>query len=186
MTSKDRSEGTSPDEFVERLKVLVAENIAGTRQLVTRLGSIVREADQAVSAGRAGERTDTKALLFRWLDFNLASYSVVNIHGLALLNGLLSAAQRTLIPETTVARESRPPAAPRVDLRLSGRDGDRATTGFVIENQFDQPLSVTFESSPLVPTTGPPLPASLVSFEPPRVRDRAAGARRHPGDRHDY
>jgi hypothetical protein len=169
MTSKGRSEGTSPDEFVERLKVLVGENIAGSRQLVTRLRNIVREADQAVSAGAAGDRTDPKELLFRWLDFNLASYSVVNTHGLALLNGLLSAAQGTLIPEPAAARQSHPAAAPRVDLRLSGRHGERAATGFVIENQFDEPLSVTFESSPLAPATGARLPASLVSFEPPTL-----------------
>jgi hypothetical protein len=169
MTSKGRSEGMSPDEFVERLKVLVAENIAGSRQLVMRLRNIVREADEAVSAGRGRDRTDAKVLLFRWLDFNLASYSVVNTHGLALLNGLLSAAQSTLIPAPAPARDPRSAAALPVDLRLSGRDGERAATGFVIENRFDQPLSVTFESTTLVPTTGAALPASLVSFEPPTL-----------------
>ncbi len=160
MVSTGRSERTSPDEFVERLKVLVANNIGGSKQLLTRFSNFVREADQAVTTSRAAGRPDAQALLSRWLDFNLESYSVLSAQSLALLNGLLSAAQSTLIPKTA------PAAPPRVELRLSGRHGEQATTSFVIENHFDRPLSVGFESAALIPSTGPALPASLVSFEP--------------------
>ncbi len=166
MASRGSSGRTSPDEFVERLKELVAANVAGSTQLVTRFSDFVREASQAVGTRPGGERTDAEALLSRWLDFNLASYSVVSAQGLALLNGLLSAAESTLIPKAPPAPVAKATPAARVELRLSGRHGERATTGFVIENHFDRPLAVTFESKDLVPTVGASLPASLVSFEP--------------------
>jgi hypothetical protein len=167
MVSKGHLERTSPGEFIERLKYLIANNLTESERLLTRFRALVREANQAVSSGRAGERPSAEALLSRWLDFNLQSYSVVSTQSVALLNGLLTAAQSTLIPKPVLAPDARATAAPRVELRLSGRHGERATTGFVIENQFDRPLEVRFESTALLPaTTGPELPASLVSFEP--------------------
>jgi hypothetical protein len=167
MVSTGRSERTSPGEFIERLKYLIANNITESERLLTRFRGLVREANQAVGTGGAGERPNAETLLSRWLDFNLASYSVVSTHSLALLNGLLSAAQSTLISKAAPAPDARATATPRVELRLSGRHGERATTGFVIENQFDRPLEVRFESTALIPaTTGPELPAPLVSFEP--------------------
>jgi hypothetical protein len=167
MVSTGRSNRTSPGEFIERLKHLIANNVAESERLLTRVRGLAREANQTVSTGRTGERPNAEALLSRWLDFNLASYSVVSTQSLALLNGLLSAAQSTLIPNAASAPDARATATPRVELRLSGRHGERATTGFVIENQFDHPLDVRFESAALVSTTtGSELPASLVSFEP--------------------
>jgi hypothetical protein len=166
MVSTGRSGRTSPDEFIERLRELVAANIAGSTQVVARFSDFIQEVFKAVGTDPAGERTDAKALLSRWLDFNLASYSVVTTSSLALLNGLLSAAESTLIPKAAPAPGTMPFPAPRVELRLSGRHGDRATSGFVLENYFDRPLVVTFESADLIPETGPPLPAALISFEP--------------------
>jgi hypothetical protein len=165
MASRGPSGQRSPDEFIERLKELVAADVAARTQLKARFSDFVREASQAVGTGRAGERTDAQALLSRWLDFNLESYSVVSAQGLALLNGLLSAAERTLIPQAP-APDTRATPAARVELRLSGRHGERATTGFVVENHFNRPLAVTFQSTDLVSKTGASLPASLVSFEP--------------------
>ena len=166
MASRGPSGRTSPDEFVERLKELVAANIAGRTQLEARLGAFIREASRAVAGSQSGERTDAQALLSRWLNFNLESYSAINAQGLALLNELLSAAERTLLPGAAPATGTQAPAATRVELRLSGRHGERATTGFAIENHFNRPLSVTFESTDLVSKTGASLPASIVSFEP--------------------
>lgn len=161
MDSRGPSGRITPDEFVERLKELVAANVAGSSQLVSRFSELVRAASEAASTSRGSERTDAETLLSRWLDFNLASYSVVSAQSLALLNGLISAAESTLIRTVPSAT-----TAPRVELRLSGRHGERATTGFVIENNFDRPLAVTFEATELTPAAGPPLPASLVSFQP--------------------
>jgi hypothetical protein len=170
MDSTGHSGRTTPDEFVERLKELVAANVAGSTQLVTRLSDLVREASQAVTTESAGERPNAELLLSRWLDFNLASYSVVSAQSLALLNGLISAAERTLIPKApSPATPKGTTPTPRVELRLSGRYGERATTSFVIENNFDRPVAVTFEATELVPTAGASLPASLVSFQPTTI-----------------
>src|SRR5262245_31175742 len=122
MVSTGRSGRTSPDEFIDRLKELVANNNLANKQLLTRLGNLVREAE-VVSRGGAGERLDAEALLSRWLDYNLASYSVVSTHTVALLNGLLSAVQSTLIANPASQPDAQATAAPRVELRLSGRHG---------------------------------------------------------------
>ncbi len=166
MVARDPSGRKSPEEFVEELKELVAANVAGNAQLVTRFNDFIRDAAKAVGAGRAGEPANAAALLSRWLDFNLASYSVVSTHGLALLNGLLSAAENALLPKAPSAPGARPTPEPRVELRLEGRPGDRVTSAFLVENHFDRPLDVTFEAGDLIPATGPSLPASLTAFEP--------------------
>ena len=166
MASQGSSGRTSPDEFVERLREVSAANASGRKQLLRRFGAFVQEAAQAVGTGQSGQRTDAGALLARWLDFNLESYSLVNVQGLALLNGLLSAAERALIPTTASAPDTPGMPAPRIELRLSGRHGERATTRFAIENHFDRPLAVAFQSTDLISKTGTSLPASLVSFEP--------------------
>ena len=170
MVFRDPSGRKSPEEFVEQLKELVAANVAGSTQLVARFNDFVRDAARAVGPGRAGEPTDEAVtLLSRWLDFNLASYSVVSTHGLALLNGLLSAAESTLIPKAPRAPDARPSPAPHVELRLSGRHGERVTSGFVVENHFDRAFAVTLQCGDLIPVTGKALPASLVAFEPAKL-----------------
>jgi hypothetical protein len=166
MASRGPSGRTSPDEFVERLKELVAANVVESSRLVTRFNDFVRTALQSAGARGAGERADSQELLSRWLEFNLESYSVVNAQSMLLLNGLLSAAENTFMPKASGVPGSGAKPSPRIELRLSGHHGERATTGFVIENHFDHPLAITFESTELVATAGPSLPASLVSFEP--------------------
>jgi hypothetical protein len=161
MVTSEPSERKSPEEFVEQLRALVADNIAGNAQLLTRLTSLIQEAVK--SAGSPSrEPPSPAALLSRWLDFNLASYSVVSTHGLAIMSGLLTAAEAALLPKPS----PRPGAPPRVELRLEGQPGDRVTSAFMVENHFDRPLEVSLEGGDLVPATGAALPASLLTFEP--------------------
>jgi hypothetical protein len=155
----------SPDEFLQRLKELVSKNIEGNTQLLLRFGDLLKDASAAVSSSARTGESNADVLLSRWLDFNLAVYSVVSTQGLVLLNELMNTAQSTLIPKPP----GRTTAAQRVELQLSGRRGERASTGFVIENLFSEPLAVTFESTALMPRDGPVLPASLVHFDPPTL-----------------
>lgn len=167
MSSRDPFDRKSQDQFVEQLKTLVAANIAGSTQLLARFNDFVRDAAKAFAPFRTGRPADeAAALLARWLDFNLASYSVLSTQSLALLNELMSAAESTLIPKAAPAREAEPVVSPRVELRLSGRYGDRITSGFVVENYFDQPLTVTLECGELIPLTGKVLSSSRVAFDP--------------------
>jgi hypothetical protein len=165
MDSTGSSGRTSPDEFLDRLRELVSKNVDGNTQLLVRFSDFLKEASGVASAGSIG-KTDAEELLSKWLDFNLAIYSVVNTQGLALLNGLLTAAQTTLLPHSTAVPKASGTVTQPIELHLSGRHGERATTSFVIENHFSQPLTITFESGMLTPPIGPTLPASVVNFEP--------------------
>ena len=155
----------TPQEFLDQLRRLVAANAAGNTQLVGRLSRLLQNAAQSARTEAGGRPRDSVELLSGWLDFNLASYSLISTHGLALLNGLLSAAETTLIPRRPEA-EARPAPGSRVDLRVSGRPGERVTSAFLVENHHDRPLEVTIEAGELVPGNGPSLPASFVTFAP--------------------
>jgi hypothetical protein len=154
------------EEFGEQLKRLVAANLAGNAQLATRLSNFIKDAATTLRADRPREATDAAGLLSRWLEFNLKSYSVVSTHGLALVNELLSAAESALLTKEPPSAEPVPKPQPRVELRLSGRPGERVTSGFAIENHFDHPLAITFECAELTPAAGQSLPAARVEFEP--------------------
>jgi hypothetical protein len=161
MVSTGRSPRKTADEVIEQLREVFATNAAGNAQLAARFNEFVRDISKEI--GR-GERADPSELFSRWLDFNLASYAVLNRQGLALLDGLLTAARSTLIPpaiSVPIATQ-----APRAELRLSGPSGQQVRTGFVIENYFDRPLDIAFACSDLSPGAGPSLPRSLVAFEP--------------------
>jgi hypothetical protein len=166
VSARDPSRRTSAEEFVRRLKDLVAANIAGNAELVARFNKFLQDAAKAAGSARAGQTPDAATLLSRWLDLNLASYAVVSTQSLALLNGLLSAAESALLPKAPSTTGAPPAPDRRVELRLEGRPGDRIASAFLIENHFDRPLDVSFECGDLVPAEGAPLPASLVTFEP--------------------
>ena len=169
MVSTGPARRRSPEDVVDQLRELLTTSAVGNAQLMARFNDFLRDVTREV--GR-GERPDAAELFSRWLDFNLASYSILSKQSLALMDGLLSAARTTLIPSSAAgasAPTSAPTEEPRVELRLSGRQGERVATGFVIENHFDNPLDVSFECDDLTPASGKSLPATLVVFEPSRL-----------------
>ena len=149
-------------ELAAQLKALVAANTSANAQLLNRFAALLRSAVDARPATRTNLQ-DPQALVSRWLDFNVASYSVISTHSVALMNGLLAAAEKALSPPAAPAG---PPAAQPLELRVEGRPGERVTAGFVVENQFDRPLAVSVECDELMPRAGSSVPASLVTFEP--------------------
>src|ERR687898_314054 len=127
----------SPDELVDQVRATLSESAADNARLATQLSEFVREVSSEISQGR---RMDAAELFSRWVDFNLQSYSLVNKQSAALLDGLLSVARATLLPGASPTQPARPEQ--RLELRMSGHVGERVTTSFVIENQFDQQLDV--------------------------------------------
>ncbi|MGH7499352.1 MAG: hypothetical protein ACREL3_10930 [Gemmatimonadales bacterium] len=158
----------STEAFVEELKKVAATSLAGNAQLAARLNNLIRKSVRA-SGGGASQPLDPSTLLSRWLDFNLASYSIVTNHSVSFLNSLLGAAEEALLPGPLPDADTGSKPEPRVELRLEGRPGDRVSSGFLVENHFDRPLDVAFESDDLSPGRGAPLPSTLIEFEPPRV-----------------
>jgi len=173
----------SPEAFVDELKSVLSANAAGNIELASRLNALVKEGALALQASKERPSPDSSELLSRVLDFQLTAYAVVTEHSLAILNGLITSAEQTLLdtaePVTAVAQPGPRPrgaqgssrAAPRPagaaeGMQLSGRRGETLTCPFLVENQYDRGLDVSFEADPLVPDNGPPLPARLISFEP--------------------
>ena len=157
-----------PADVVDELRSIVAANVAGSVELVARLNAVVRRALADAPEAPPPEAAD---VLARLLDAGLSSYAEVNRHALALLDGLVSVAERALLPAPPEA------VATPVDVRLDGRVGERVPCPFVVENQYDQPVDVTFRAGPFVAPGRADVPASAVDFEPRRLRVPArAGA----------
>ncbi|MBI3015728.1 MAG: hypothetical protein HYY65_11885 [Candidatus Tectomicrobia bacterium] len=159
--SKGSTERMSPETFVEELKALISANLAGNVQLMARINELVKAA-----TARQKEPIDASTLFARWMEFNLASYSVISTQGMALLNGIVSAAEQALGTKARPAPEPGPSAEQKVEMRLEGRQGERVTAPFLVENRYDRALDVAFQASDLVPGSGRALPASHISFEP--------------------
>ena len=167
------AEATSPAGVVEELKSVVAASIAGNVELVARLNTVIRE---AAVAGPSAVPSDGGAVLARLIGLGIGSYAELNKHTLALLNGLVGVAERALIPSASEPSPaasstmgSAGPAGGRVDVRLDGRIGERVACPFLVENQYDQAVDVSFRSDSLGAPGHPDLPASLVTFEPHRL-----------------
>lgn len=161
MVSAGSPRQRTADDVIDQLKEILAANVSGNAQLVANFNDLVRDISKEMGSGR---RLDPGEFLSRWLDFNLASYSVVTKQSVALLDGLLEVARSTLVPSPPTTRVAAD--EPRVDLRLSGRPGEKVSTGFMIENLFDRQLDVSFECDDLKTDAGQSLSRSHVLFEP--------------------
>ncbi|MDQ3697826.1 MAG: hypothetical protein M3373_07350 [Gemmatimonadota bacterium] len=159
----------TPEDFVEELKSLVAMNVAGNVRLAARVNDLLRDATKALSAQSPGKTADPSVVLGRWLDFNLAAYSAVSTHSLALLEGVVTAAERTLARKPPHAPDDTSEAFGRAEMRLEGRTGDRVRGPFLVENQYDRAVDVRFEADDLVPASGALVAAAHIAFEPPAL-----------------
>lgn len=155
--------GRQPADVVDELRSIVAANVAGSVELVARLNAVVR---RALADAPEAPPPDAADVLARLLDAGLSSYAEVNKHALALLDGLVSVAERALLPAPAPPQAVGTP----VDVRLDGRVGERVPCPFVVENQYDQPVDVTFRAGPFVAPGRAEVPASAVDFEPRRLR----------------
>jgi hypothetical protein len=161
----------SAEDVIDELRDLVAFNATQSVELAARMNEFVQDLSRQAARGQPLPPSE---LLSRWLNFNLASYALVSKQSFAFLDGLLTIARNTLVPESGPAPVEAAPDAPLM-LQLAGRHGDRVATGFVIENHFDQPLEVSFECDDLTSPLGKPLPSSVVTFEPPTLNVPARG-----------
>ena len=161
------AEAPTPAELVEQLKALVAANVAGTVELAARLNALVR----TVAADPPAPPAGGPAVVGRLVEAGLASYAELSKHTLALLQGLVGVAERAMAPAagdgpvTSGSPDSDGPA----DLRLEGRPGERVTSAFLVENQYDQAVDVSFRADPLSASGQPDLPAGHITFEPSRL-----------------
>jgi len=158
------------EHFIDELKSLLTRSIEGNTQLASRLSALAQE------ASKGGLPTDANDLFARWLDFNLASASLVSSHSLTVLHGVLDAAERSLLGrEIPVVHDGPAPAVPNapaqgaIVVHVEGDPGETVRAPFLIANEYDRLLEVAFEASPLGTEGGATIPVDRVSFEPPSL-----------------
>lgn len=166
------------EHFIDELKTLLTRSIEGNTQLASRLSALAQE------AAKGGLPADANELFARWLDFNLASASLLNKHSLSALHGVLDAAERSLLgrdvpvvhdgpaPTAPSATPAAPPAGTTpgaIDLHVEGEPGETVRAPFLIANDYDRALEVAFEASGLRSDAGATIAVDRVSFEPPTL-----------------
>lgn len=150
------------ESFIEELKTLVTRNMEANAQIASRVSTLVQQ------ASRGGLPTDANDLFSRWLDFNLASASLLSAHSMQVMEGVVTAAERSLLGRMPPPKNGvpEPESAPPVDLHVEGRAGETVRAPFLIANEYDRPLEVTFEATALQGTSGAVIAADGVTFEP--------------------
>lgn len=153
------------ESFIEELKTLVTRNMEANAQIASRVSTLVQQ------ASRGGLPTDANELFSRWLDFNLASASLLSAHSMQVMEGVVTAAERSLLGRVPPPRNGvpEPETPPPVDVHVEGRAGETVRAPFLIANEYDRPLEVTFEATALQGASGAVIAADGVTFEPPAL-----------------
>jgi hypothetical protein len=165
MPPPESDEKQAAPSFVKEFKSLVAKNIRGNMQLVSRVNELVKNAGKSMGPDRKKDDGKQSALLIRLLDFNLASYEILSSYTLDMLNGLVSAAEISLFGKDAATAKA---ASPKVcgEIQVGGRQGERLKAPFIVENQYSAPLDISFEAGELISSVTPSLPSSHIAFEP--------------------
>lgn len=169
MPGQENAEKIAAPSRLSELKSLVARNIQGNMQLVARVNALVKNAGQSLGPQRRRNEGKQSALLTRLLDFNLASYEIMSSCTLEMLNGLISAAEISLLGQEA-ATAAAAPGKVCGEIQVEVRQGERLKAPFVVENQYNSPLDISFEASDLTAATAPALPASRIAFEPAALK----------------
>ena len=166
MPAPESAEKKAAPSFIKEFKSLMAKNMRGNMQLVSRVNELVKNAGKSLGPNRKKNDGKQSALLIRFLDFNLASYEILSSCTLDMLNGLVSAAEHSLFGKDTATPEA---ASPKVcgEIHVEVRQGERLKAPFFVENQYSAPLDISFEASELITSA-----CSLASFVAHRLRTR--------------
>jgi hypothetical protein len=151
--------------LIEEFKSLMETSIRGNMQLISRVNELVKTAGKSLGPDRKKNDGTQSSPLIRILGFSLASYSVLSACALEMLNGLVSAAEHSLLGKDTATPEA---ASPQVcgEIHVETRQGERLKAPFLVENQYSTPLDISFEASDLIASAAPALPSSHIAFEP--------------------
>ncbi len=160
----DNAEGKTASSFVKEFRSLVAKNVKGNMQIVSRLNQLVRSAGAPSRPERQQSGGKQAALLTRLMDFNLASYEVISSYTLGMLNDLVSAAETSLLGREPHSAAASPRASGEIQAKV--RQGERLKAPFVVENLHSDPVEISFEAGELTALAVPSVPASNIGFEP--------------------
>jgi hypothetical protein len=170
----DPSQDINGPKLAADLKAVLAKNIEANLQLLTRVSGMVRETarnlgDPASKPQQPGE------LINRMVQLNLSYFTLLTKHGLAFADELTTITERALgirpgaPPPAPTAAPSSPGAStnvPRIEINLNAHVGETATASFLVENNQEQTLKVSFEASQIISRGGRPIGSPSVWFEP--------------------
>ncbi len=156
------------ETFIDEIKGLLTRNMEANTQLASRVSGLLQQ------SAREGLPATPNELFARWLDFNLASATVISTHSTEVMRGLVDAAERSLLGRALPSHEqgvpnagtTPPTAATPIDLHVEGTPGETVRAPFLIANEYDRPLEVSFEASPLRDEAGREIAVGQVTFEP--------------------
>lgn len=160
MAAKRQSQKT-PEEFVNEIKTILSANVSKSIQLMTRANDLIKNTFQTVSSPDRASM-DESDVLERWLNFNVATFSVISDHAFSLLDKLITVAEGAIVGDIP----GKGSAEKQVDIYITGQQGEKCSAAFLIQNHYDEALDISFEATHLVAESTAPLPSTHVNFDP--------------------
>jgi hypothetical protein len=161
-------------ELLNALTAIMSQNIEGNRKLLGRVTSLVNKVASEVKSGTRDQavRLDSN-VLGKWLQLNVSTVALVGTHGLAFLNDLTTAVEKSLgvVSDTQVQSRGETPISlgKRAELRINARLGETAVAPFLVENNFEKSLDVTFQVNGVASLQGQVIQGNVVTFDPPTM-----------------
>lgn len=161
---------------MDELRAIVASNVAGNVQLLTRLSALVANTARAAST-MPTSAADPSRVVAQSLEAILESSAVVNRHTLAALNELVTVAEHALevVPSASSAPNTTAGLDMPADLHLEARIGSQASGRFAIDNEYDSPVQVSFSVAGPSAGSESALPIKYVTLDPTRAVIPAKG-----------
>ena len=157
----ERKYEKTPEEFVNAIETILSANVSKSIHLMTHATDLIKNTVKTVSSpGRAS--MDGSKVLERWLNFNVASFSVISDHALSMLDKLITVAEGAIVGNIPRKRS----AEKQVDIEIAGQQGEKCCAVFLIQNHYDHALDISFETTPLVAESASTLSNAYVTFDP--------------------
>lgn len=165
---------TSTETLVADLKAVLAKSLSGNLELAGRVRDLVRGiAADAPTAVRDPEMR--RALVARWLAFNVASLRTLTDSSLETMNAIVTAAEAALLTTTPPPNGASTITTQGADIVLEGRRGERISAPFLLENHYDRVLDVAFEVEPFRAPGLALVPQSALTLDPLALQLPAKG-----------
>jgi hypothetical protein len=168
-----QQESIDSSELLNVLTAVMSQNLEGNRKLLGRVTSLVNQLAREVAAGARDQplRLDG-TVLAKWLQLNVSALALVGTHGLAFLNDLTTAVEKSLgvVSDSQVqSRGAAPMSGKPAELRINARLGETVVAPFLVENNFETSLDVTVQVNEVTSLQGQVVRGNVVTFDPPTM-----------------
>jgi len=157
-------------ELQSEITRLISDSIQKSSNTFLRSLNLVK----AIVAQRPQQRATGIELAERWVRFNLETSYIINRHSQEAVNEILDTLEHYGFFESTSSMPNTPTSKkrtqPKVEINLSARKGEKATTSFIVANPSREEMEATFTVTEFVNEDGHLVQSKGVQFSPATLK----------------